>query len=111
MLKKSFNINLEKRMKNNDNNTFENLRNRNEKRQECSVCNSSDDGSEKGVNSRLCFNACVVCMITKQYFLDVQSNPLQAMLIEIAMYFLRKRKFWKTCKIINLRRYADNPDW
>ena len=31
MLKKSFNINLEKRMKNNDNNTFENLRNRNEK--------------------------------------------------------------------------------
>ena len=42
---------------------YVNLRNLNEKRQECSVCNSSDDGSEKGVNSRLCFN--VVCMITK----------------------------------------------
>ena len=54
MLKKSFNINLEKRMKNNDNNTFD--KSKREKARECSsVCNSSDDGSEK--DSRLCFNA------------------------------------------------------
>ena len=48
-------------MKNNDNNTFD--KSKREKARECSsVCNSSDDGSEKGVDTRLCFNVLSLSM-------------------------------------------------